>query len=77
MAILSGPSVEFDADGALVPIAVTRERHRAHLRECYPTLYQAEPEKRPARRNSFAAGFVTGAAAILGAACTIALLSLR
>src|SRR4051794_12602169 len=63
---------------SLMPMApwCRSERHRAHLRECYPTLYQAEPEKRPARRNSFAAGFVTGAAAILGAAC-IALLSLR
>jgi hypothetical protein len=29
--------IEFDHDsGGLVPIAVTRERRRAYMRECYP-----------------------------------------
>jgi hypothetical protein len=58
--------IEFDPDsGDLVPIAVTRERHRAYLRECYPGLYQAEADERLARREGFAAGFLSGVATAL------------
>lgn len=74
MAFWSRLPVEFD-EGGLVPAAVTRERYRAHLRECYPMLYQPEDNDRPARHSRFAAGFVTGAAAAL--MVSLALLSLR
>jgi hypothetical protein len=65
MAFWSGLPVEFDEAGQLVPIAVTRERRRAYLRECYPNLYRTQAKDSSNRRGGFAAGFVTGAAAAL------------
>jgi hypothetical protein len=55
--------VEFD-EGGLVPIAVTRERRKAHLRDCYPMLYQTEDKERSGRRK-FGAACAAVTAAVL------------
>ena len=64
MAFRSRLPVEFNPDGSLVPIAVSRERHQAHLRTCYPELYPTVSEDGAKRRPGFAAGSIAGAVAM-------------
>jgi hypothetical protein len=61
-----GLSIETDDEGNLVPIEVTRARREAHMRDCYPDLYQALAKPKPERRLGFVACCLAGAAAALG-----------